>query len=63
MKQNLKIYETEFKPDSVSKRLAAHAFADSIREFYQDAENVKAFEEWKRNKECTECSDFTDTNK
>lgn len=45
------IYVNECKLDDTTKYLVARAFEESIREFYENPENVKKFEEWKKKRE------------
>jgi len=47
----MKIATNELKPDSLSIYLIARALDEDIKEFFENPENEKKFQEWKSKKE------------
>lgn len=48
------VLANDCKLDNTTKCLVARAFEDSIRKFFDEPENVKKFEEWKKKQKSEE---------
>ena len=49
--QEIEVYSNDLKLSETQMKIFAKSLADCVVEFYKDPENVKAFEEWKKNNE------------
>jgi len=49
--QDIDVYSNDLKLSEIQMKIFAKSLADCVVEFYKDPENVKAFEEWKKNNE------------
>jgi len=49
--QDIDVYSNDLKLSEIQMKIFAKSLADCVVEFYKDPENVKAYEEWKKNNE------------
>jgi len=49
--QDIDVYSNDLKLSETQMKIFAKSLADCVVEFYKDPENVKAYEEWKKNNE------------
>ena len=57
----MKIATNELKPDSLSIYLIARALDEDIKEFFENPENEKKFQEWKSKKEVSKVWDWNNS--